>query len=125
MGRESIRNRAIRRALIYWRKSFEKDNKYLIKEAMDEQYRDLKNSCKNWLNNVRRELNLLGLGYLWETPKRLGVKKFKRVITKRMRDIELQGKRASLGVMSSGRLLCAVDKNVGMMSIFSKLQRNE
>ena len=125
LGRESIKNRAIRRALIYWRKSVDKNSEYLVKEAMNEQYRDLEISNKNWLYNVKNELNVLGLGYLWESPRRLGIKKFKKIITRRMRDIELQKKRGILEVMTSGRLLCEMHNNVGMMSLFSKLQKND
>ena len=81
LGRESIRSRAIRRALIFWRRTIEKDERRLAKEAMEEQSRDLKNSRKNWLNNVEMELNKLGLSYLWMNPRRLGIKKFKKVLT--------------------------------------------
>ena len=81
-----------------------------MKEAMNEQTRDLNFSKNNWLNNVRNELNVMDLGFLWQNPGRMGIKKFKKVITKRMRDMELQNKRNNVGIMISGRLVYDMHK---------------
>ena len=76
LGRESIRSRAVRRALLYWRKMVHKNEEFLVKEAVSEQSRDLQYSKQNWLHNVKKELNTMGLGFLWRNPERLGIKKF-------------------------------------------------
>ena len=96
-----------------------------MKEAMNEQTRDLNFSKNNWLNNVRNELNVMDLGFLWQNPGRMGIKKFKKVITKRMRDMELQNKRNNVRIMISGRLVYDMHKDVGIMKQLGNINNND
>lgn len=104
LGRPSLRSRAIRRAIIFWRKTADRADSSLVQLAYRHQYM-LPDSTECWTKNVKNEIDKMGLGYLWKDPKTLSMKKFKKVINQRGIDLWLQNTRAKAAKLRSARFL--------------------
>ena len=122
LGRIGVRDKARLAALMYWKKSVNKKNEILGECLKFHRGIEGDKSCC-MVSNIKKELDSMGLSYLWENPQRLGVRKFKNLVKRRIQDISLQRNLATLGALKSAEFFVSMRPGLNFKNRLEGLKR--
>lgn len=105
LGRVEVRDEAVIRALMFWKRLLGMKEDRLVKKAYLYQKGLVEDRVDCWAKRVKEALDKLGLGFMWERQDTLALSKakFKRIISQWVRDGRVTMQKIEAGKMPSSK----------------------